>query len=233
MFRYLKLALVLYFLMGLVYSLGFGYFLSNTTQRIGSQSYYDQIQNIVSANYQNSGLEICLSGQLAVSGENQFSLLIPLDKIKISTPGKNPNGWELSGFDYRVTLSRQYVYKGCQSGGISTRNPVGVEKVELKQNSSIVASGDLENIIKSTSVDLLVNEVSVINENLTIDKNKKILLIGATPIVRDSRYLYIDIESKKANGSFFWWFVVPLAAVADAMTFPYQIYKWFVYAGSH
>lgn len=224
---------IIYCVIGFVYSIGLGYGLHSILLKAGVNSFNYEIKAIKSAHIVNGDLELCLFGDIDGDRTAEFSLKIPVTQFNRNANYLDTIGIYTSEFrPHSVELSRQYVHDDCKLNSNSNKIFIAVHKIKLSYGSITSAEDAAENLLQDFSENLVVNEVTVINPDFGhVEKAKTILVISKEPIINRSKFVYVSIKNRVDRGSFGWYFLTPLGILFDITSFPYQIYKWSKYKG--
>lgn len=229
--KIIVVVLGVYFSIGVLYSISFGFYFHTVAQRAGINNHTDILRKIKSAAIINDDIKLCIEGIMANGWKGEYNLTIPLSGIAKSEESDQYSGINFSQFSKNsVELSRQYIHPGCESKNISS---IPIKKVELKINYSIGIDESVEEIAESNNYNLVIYEVSPYSSAKNNEDSKRILLVSNKLIFNNSRYVFVKVSDEKIKGSIKWYIVLPIAIIVDAATFPYQAYKWTIYAGSH
>lgn len=222
--RAIKVVLLFYLAVGLLYALGSGYFTRDFISKADWKTLDDRIISLEKAFMESGYLTICFEAVLANTKEADiYNLKIPSSPELMRKKIDSENGYELSsvwsGF---LTVPRAAISESCNVNG---GTPVKIASADIGYYE---ARNKLDvykrlNVTEEAPAESAVYEITRLDDGEEMD-GKGMLYLSDTSLVENSNYVFISIKSLKVKGSALWYLLTPLALVADALTWPIQLY---------
>ena len=224
---YAKVFLVLYSIIGGVYSVNFGHYTKLFSSKAGANIKHDVIHKVNFTYVDNYGhIYICLSGQQPEDDiVSMFSFWITRSEIEQLIKISDESVFLIYDVDVtNIVVKRSVIHEGCSNKlNFPELEIVAVNLSYSSRNSTSKKFLEMQN---NDSKELTVYEIKAIDTVTMKEKASKELAVVVRTITNKSLVIFLDTEHTILNGSIYWKLGVPLGLCLDILTYPLQIYHW-------
>lgn len=201
-----------------MYTAVLGGFTRATVENLQVSERRDVIDRIDSVWATADSLSICLHGtRIETNTESQYGVFLPGPSLPAM---EDARGVRLSPLRDILFVNRERLVESCRKTG----SQMMIQRAVAESN--YVMSAD--NFVRTNPN--LQFETSLIE--FGPDSGSK-GLIAVLPDGETVRAVRLDVKGVDRPGSKWWLALLPLAVVADSITYPVQLMMWGNYAGSH
>lgn len=230
-----------YFVIGLFWATTFGINMMDIRASTGTRTYDHQFFDVVSAEFDDETLWLCVDG-LRMHHSSQpveatrFAVSVPVDLLWTNNEQARSDGFYRPWWgEHYVKLPLRRVFSDCDHG------QEGFRALPVEKLAEAAEIGDFFDGFNADELRWFLRDRATIQEVLVIpqsfdaihySRKRQIVFVHSNADQSGNRFIVIDVRPQRreyqlGSGE------VAKAFVIDALTYPYQLYLWIVYAGAH
>ncbi len=209
--KIILMVLIIYMTPGIYFSKDYGYFNTQTWQKINGELYRNRIVDVYSASYNTKSIYICFEREFR-GKRSRVGVSLPVD-----LGSGNQGGFRITDNVSRsVTVPLEGVDPNCLK---SLEKQLPIKKIKISESDRSFADMRFDKIENKTTPSIYVYKG---------DYSSLIINVWESDEKFDD--YFVELEMKNLKGSLYWYFVLLFAFVADCLTYPFQ-YFIYVYVG--